>query len=198
MKVKYRVNKKIYEALMNIFNETKRIEDDLDLAKIYYTENEIIYLTCCGNKWIIGHYGDSYYFGYEGTREGFNRVQPFYNYYYGMPRFYLDYTSYPFMPHRLDSKELVICIDKKYLTEDVTEDDDGNDDVKHYTTLTNFDCYLLTRLLEYETTLDKTIVHPLDTVRILLADPSKAVVMRSHEPLMIIEYKNMYRKEKNN
>lgn len=203
MKVKYKINEAIYSALLDIFYEAKEIEDVYDMARIVETENETVYLTCCKNKWIIGYSDGMYYFGYEGTRNGFIRVQPFRDSRYGVPRFFL---KYPTEPH-LESKAIKICIRKGYIG-DVSDENDP--DVRKATveeTLVGYDseegkyvefsyvCYELKKLLEYKTTLPRDIVHPLDTIDTLLTDERYAVVLHGkyHKyPLLVVEYKNMY------
>ncbi|MEM4827944.1 MAG: hypothetical protein QXK07_07900 [Desulfurococcaceae archaeon] len=203
MKVKYKINMTIYNALLDIFHEAKEVEDTYDMAKIIITDNETVYLTCCKNEWFVGYDGQNYYFGYRGTRNGFARAQPFYDSKYHVPRFYL---KYPTEPH-LESKAVKICIRKDYVS-DIGDDDDV--DVEKSTvdeTEVSYDseegkyvkfsyiCYELKKLLEYETTLPRDIVHPLDTVETLLTNEKIAVVLHGkyHKyPLLVVEYKNMY------
>ncbi|MEM4847420.1 MAG: hypothetical protein QW794_06655 [Thermosphaera sp.] len=207
MKVKYKINEAIYSALLDIFYETKEVEDTYDMARIIETENETVYLTCCKNKWIIGYRDGMYYFGYEGTRNGFIRAQPFRDSRYSVPRFYLDYPSEPY-PVWKSEMELWICIREDYISS--TNNDNGDDvrrvlqkyPMKGYDyeerkdVEFNYVCYELKRLLEYETTLPKNIVHPLDRIETLLTDEKTAVILRGREliyPLLVIEYKNMYK-----
>ncbi|MEM4819660.1 MAG: hypothetical protein QXQ91_05075 [Nanopusillaceae archaeon] len=207
MRVKYKINKTIYNALIDIMSEAKETEDIYDMAEIITTDNETIYLTCCKNKWFVGFDGNHYYFGYEGTRNGFIRVQPFHDSRYGVPRFYLDYPSEPYL--RKD-KWIWICIRKDYLKEADDNDTDirkvtpedvlrGFDIVEEKEVKFNYVCYELRKLLEYETTLPKNIVHPLDTIDTLLTNDKIAVVLHGKHhvyPLMIVKYKNMYKKKK--
>lgn len=201
MKVVYKINKPIFDALKKIFEETKEVEDNWDLANLIESENESVYMTCCGNRWFIGFNGE-FYFGYEGTRNGFSVTRPFYDSSLHLPRFYLEYPCDPY-PVWKKEKELVICIREDYLDD---TDDDTDEDIKHFTdeykysidyesnTVSSYKyvCYKINKIIEYKTTLPPEIVHPLDTVETLLADETKAVVMRNGFPLMIIEYKNMY------
>ncbi|MFH8120350.1 MAG: hypothetical protein QXS37_06115 [Candidatus Aenigmatarchaeota archaeon] len=203
MKVVYKINKPIFNALEKIFKETKEVEDNWDLANLIESENETVYMTCCGNKWFIG-FNENYYFGYEGTRNGFRVARPFYDSSLHLPRFYLDYPSDPYCDYP-EKKELIICIREDYL--DDTDEYKYSDDVKHFTdeykysidyenntvSSIKYVCFKLSRIIEYKTTLPAEIVHPLDTVETLLADESKAIVMRGNFPLIVIEYKNMYK-----
>ncbi|MEM1694383.1 MAG: hypothetical protein QXY26_09880 [Ignisphaera sp.] len=197
MKVKYKISETIFEALKTIFLDAKEIEDTYDMAKIVETNNEIIYRTCCRNKWIIGFNGELY-FGYEGTRNGFSRAQPFWDSMNRLPRFYLDY-------YYLDSKELVICIREDYLHNPREVNDE---DVEYFTEVEKhsirfideppsivefkYHCYILKKIIEYQTTLPADLVHPLDTIETLLLNSKKAIIMRGKTPLMIIDYKIMY------
>ncbi|MEM1925236.1 MAG: hypothetical protein QXH44_09220 [Pyrobaculum sp.] len=207
MKVKYKISKVIHDALLDIFYETKEVEDNWNLAQIYEKENEIVYRTCCNNEWFVGHDGQNYYFGYRGTRNGFIRVQPFRDSRYGVPRFYLDYPSEPY-PIWKNTMEMWICIRSDYISNMDNDNDndvrriwldftiDGYDREEEKEVTFNYICYELLRLLEYETTLPKNIVHPLDRVETTLVDDKIAVIMRGRDlvyPLMVIEYKNMYK-----
>jgi hypothetical protein len=66
----------LYQHILNAFKSAKEA-DTWDVAQFEFTENSAIYITCCNNKYTVMQKDGKVYFGYEGTREGLLRLQPF-------------------------------------------------------------------------------------------------------------------------
>jgi hypothetical protein len=78
MRVVFKGPKVLYDYLVDSFWYAKEC-DVWNMATLTEEEDSIKYRTCCGNLWFAKKEGDSTIFGYEGTRQGAIRLQPFFD-----------------------------------------------------------------------------------------------------------------------
>lgn len=69
-------SQKFFELMKKVFKSAKE-QDEFDLAMLVEEDTRVEYHTCCGNLWYIELRDGNAFFGYEGTRAGFLRLQPF-------------------------------------------------------------------------------------------------------------------------
>jgi len=69
-------NNEFFDYILNAFKKAKE-NDDWNLATLRIGRKKAMYITCCRNKWFIEKTSDGVLFGYEGTRAGAIRLQPF-------------------------------------------------------------------------------------------------------------------------
>jgi hypothetical protein len=83
MKVMFECDQpELFDYVLKAFKKAKEFdESSWDVAQLVRTRNSATYITCCGNKYILRRRkvnGKTVVrFGYEGTRAGLIRLQPF-------------------------------------------------------------------------------------------------------------------------
>jgi hypothetical protein len=93
-----------YDYMLNAFKQAKE-NDNWQLATLKIGRKKARYITCCGNVWFIWKTGDYVLFGYEGTRAGAIRLQPFF------PNVLWHKYDPPIIEFVLERKE-VVCYDE--------------------------------------------------------------------------------------
>ncbi|MCR6692375.1 MAG: hypothetical protein MRT15_08285 [archaeon YNP-LCB-003-016] len=165
-------NHEFFNYMLDAFRTAKEF-DNWDLATLKITENRAEYITCCKNVWFIEKVSDGVLFGYEGTRAGAIRLQPF--------------APAGVRWHRYDPPVLEIVLDWE---EYITVDENGREVGRSYvsTKVKRFEL----KLVEYETTTPKRWklewYHQIERI----PERSTAVIMSPHYPLKIVRYKNVY------
>jgi hypothetical protein len=157
--------------MLSAFKNAKE-KDDWDLAILRVEENRAEYITCCKNVWFIEKTSDSVLFGYEGTRAGAIRLQPF---------------TPSVLWHSYDPPILEFI---KEWECHITVDENGNE-VHRVLIPTKVKRFELS-VIEYETTTPKRWklewYHQVERIPYT----NLAVITSPHYPLKIVRYKNVY------
>ena len=163
-------NNEFFDYILNAFKKAKE-NDDWNLATLRIGRKKAMYITCCRNKWFIEKTSDGVLFGYEGTRAGAIRLQPFINLYW---------HSYdpPILEYIKEWQQYKIV------------DENGNE--LCYSTVPKVVKRFELELIKYHTTTPKRWqlkwYHQIERI------PGRniAVVMSPEYPLRIVKYKNVY------
>jgi hypothetical protein len=160
-----------FEYMLSAFKNAKE-KDDWDLAILRVEENRAEYITCCKNVWFIEKTSDSVLFGYEGTRAGAIRLQPF---------------TPSVLWHSYDPPILEFV---KEWEEYITVDENGSE--VHRTWIPKNVKRFELSVIEYETTTPKRWklewYHQVERIPYT----NWAVIMSPHYSLKIVRYKNVY------
>jgi hypothetical protein len=76
MRVVFKGPKSMYDSIIDSFRKAKEA-DTWDVATLTEEKERAQYRTCCDNLWFAEKRDDCTVFGYEGTRRGATRLQPF-------------------------------------------------------------------------------------------------------------------------
>jgi hypothetical protein len=157
--------------MLNAFKDAKE-RDDWDLATLKITDNSAEYITCCRNRWFVEKVEDGVLFGYEGTRAGAIRLQPF------TP----SVLWHSYNPPILEFIKEWEC--------HITIDENGNE--VHRVSIPIKVKRFELKVVEYETTTPKR--WKLEWYQQVERIPytNWAVIMSPHYPLKLVRYKNVY------
>ena len=164
-------DQELFDYMLNAFKNAEK-RDNWHLATLRITENRAEYITCCRNKWFIEKTSDGVLFGYEGTRAGAIRLQPF------TP----SVLWHSFNPPILEFVE--------EWEEYITVDENGSE--VHRTWIPRKVKRFELNVVEYETTTPKRWklewYHQVERIPYT----NWAVIMSPKYPLRLVRYKNVY------
>jgi hypothetical protein len=172
MKIVFKCSdKEFFDYMIKAFKDAKE-KDDWQLAELKISENRAEYITCCRNVWFVEKVEDGVLFGYEGTRAGAIRLQPF------TPE-----VSW----HRYDPPIIEFVLE---WNEFVTTDENGVEVGRGWveTKVKRFEL----KVVEYKTTTPKRwkLTWYQQVERIPYTN--WAIIMSPHYPLKLVRYKNVY------
>ena len=160
-----------FNYMLNEFKRAKE-NDDWDIATLNVEDSRAEYITCCGNVWFIEKISDEVLFGYEGTRAGAIRLQPF------KPSVLWHTYDPPVLEFVLEWKE-VVCYDENGVKVGMC---------RIPVKVKRFEL----QVVKYSTTTPKRWqlewYHQVEKI----PDRNMAVIMSPHYPLMIVRYRNIY------
>jgi len=161
----------LFDYMLNAFKQAKE-NDNWQLATLKIGRKRVKYITCCGNVWFLEKVSDGVLFGYEGTRAGAIRLQPFF------PNVLWHKYDPPIIEFVLERKE-VVCYDEN-----------GVEVGRSYvpTSVKRFEL----QVVKYSTTTPKR--WQLEWYNQVERVPytNWAVIMSPEYPLKIVRYKNVY------
>jgi hypothetical protein len=163
-------NPELFDYIIKAF-KLAEMNDNWHLASLRIGESKAEYITCCRNRWFVEKVEDGVLFGYEGTRSGAIRLQPFRN---------LQWHSYdpPILEYILEWQTYSIV------------DENGNEHSTYMVPLKVKTFEL--NVIEYETTTPKRWqlkwYHQVEKI----PERNMAVIMSPRYPLKIVRYRNVY------
>ena len=173
MKIVFKCDKEeLFDIIISEFKLAKK-NDNWKLATLKVEKNKpyAIYTTCCNNKWVVEKTSDGVLFGYEGTRVGAIKLQPFPNlkWYKHEP---------PILQYTLEYQEYKVC--------------DENDKELYSCKVPKKVKLFKLQLVKYKTSTPKKwkLKWYQQIERIL--DTKMAVVMHHSVPIKLVKYKNVY------
>ena len=159
-----------FNYMLDAFKLAKK-NDNWHLATLKIGRKKVKYITCCENVWFLEKTSDGVLFGYEGTRAGAIRLQPFIN---------LHWHSYdpPILEYVKEWQQYKVV------------DENGNELSGHIVpkVVKRFEL----KLVKYRTTTPKRWklewYHQVEKI----PEKNMAVIMSPHYPLRIVRYKDVY------
>ena len=171
MKVVFKCyNNEFFDYMLNAFKDAKE-RDNWNLATLRIGRKKAKYITCCENVWFIEKTSNGVLFGYEGTRAGAIRLQPFIN---------LHWHSYdpPILEFVLECQQYKVV------------DENGNELSRHIVpkVVKRFEL----ELVKYRTTTPKRWQLQWYNQVERIPYTNLAVVMSPEYPMKLVRYKNVY------